>query len=393
MNKITKPVVVGTVGSGYGAFLHANGYLHVSGVPVRLKAVCGRNYEKANSFREKYGYEIVYTDFEDMLQDPEIEVIDLGVPPSLHIPYSIRALNAGKSVICEKPVTGYFGSSGDKEIGHTVKKADMWCEMEKNLEELRHAIKRSSAKFMYAENFIYATPIQKAAEILRAKKSKIMLMSGEETIVGSSSPLAGNWKNFGGGTIMRNGIHPLTGMLYLKQVEAKARGEKITIRSVTADCGQQTACLKASEHSYVKAHPIDVEDVATITVTFSDGTKCVTICSDAVLGGSRNYVNIYTNDTSMMCNLTPTDMLNTYAMDEAGLENVHWGELVTNKLGWNKVFVSDEVVRGYTGEMESFLKSVALGTEPETGFDLAYDAVKVCYAAYRSAEEGRRIDF
>lgn len=393
MDKITKAVVVGTVGSGYGAFLHANGYLRVSGVPFRLKAVCGRNYERANAFKERYGYETVYTDFEDLLRDSEIDVIDLSVPPSLHIPYSVRALKAGKHVICEKPVTGYFGSADDKSAGISVRKSDMWCEIEKNLEELRDAVKHSSARFMYAENFIYATPVQKAAEILRAKKSKIMLMSGEETIVGSSSPLAGNWKNFGGGTIMRNGIHPLTGMLYLKQVEAKARGEKITIRSVTADCGQQTACLNEKEHAHVKARPVDVEDVATITVTFSDGTKCVTICSDAVLGGSRNYINIYTNDMSMMCNLTPTDMLNTYVADEAGLENVNWGELVTGKLGWNKVFVSDEVVRGYTGEMESFLKSVALGTEPETGFDLAYDALKVCYAAYRSAEEGRRIDF
>ena len=71
----------------------------------------------------------------------------------------------------------------------------------------------AECKFMYAENFIYATPVQKAAEILRAKKSKIVLMTGEETIVGSSSPLAGKWRHFGGGSLMRNGIHPLTGML------------------------------------------------------------------------------------------------------------------------------------------------------------------------------------
>ena len=86
-------------------------------------------------------------------------------------------------------------------------------------------------------------------------------------------------------------------------------------------------------------------------------------------------------------------MLNTYAMDDKGLEEVGWGELVTSKTGWNKVFVSDEVVRGYTGEMKSFLESVAYGREPETGFDLAYEAIRVVYAAYQSAEEGRRIDF
>ena len=40
MNKITKPIVIGTLGSGYGASLHANGYIRVTGIPLRLKTVC-----------------------------------------------------------------------------------------------------------------------------------------------------------------------------------------------------------------------------------------------------------------------------------------------------------------------------------------------------------------
>lgn len=392
MNKISKPIVIGTLGSGYGASLHANGYIRVTGVPLRLKTVCDMDVARAEAFRERFGYESVCSDFEQLLQDPEIDVIDMGVPPKFHVDYAIRALKAGKHIICEKPVSGYYGAPGESNIGTTVSKADMWKKIEADLERLREAVNSSGKKFMYAENFIYATPVQKAVEILRAKKSKIVLMSGEETIVGSSSAAAGKWSNFGGGTIMRNGIHPLTGMLYLKQVEAKARGETITVKSVVADCGQQTACLTEGEHKYIKAHPEDVEDVATIVVTFSDGTKCITICSDACLGGSRNFINIYANDATMFCNMTPTDLLNTYVMDEENLQDVDWGELVTSKVGWNKVFVSDPVIRGYTGEMTSFLEAVAYDLEPETGFDLAYETLRVCYAAYRSAEEGRRID-
>ena len=41
----------------------------------------------------------------------------------------------------------------------------------------------------------------------------------------------------GGGTLIRTGTHPLSGMLWLKQQEADARGEKITVQSVFADCG------------------------------------------------------------------------------------------------------------------------------------------------------------
>ena len=52
-----KRITIGTVGYGYGAFLHVNGYLNAGGIPIRLKTVCARNAEKAEAFRAKYGYD------------------------------------------------------------------------------------------------------------------------------------------------------------------------------------------------------------------------------------------------------------------------------------------------------------------------------------------------
>ena len=54
--------------------------------------------------------------------------------------------------------------------------------------------------------------------------------------------------------------------------------------------------------------------------------------------------------------------------------------------------MSDEVLRGYVGEMQDFVECVAYGRRPLCGFDLAYETVKVIYAAYRSAEEGKAIE-
>ena len=233
-----KQIVIATIGYGYGGFLHANGYLNAGGIPIRLKTVCGVDPELAEAFRAKYGYEQVVTDYEDVIADPEITLIDLAVPPVLHIPFAIKALKANKNIIVEKPVTGYFGNRGDENIGRTVSKADMWAELDSRLAELEKAIKESEAQFFYAEDFVYATPVQKAAEILRAKKSKIMFMHGIESIIGSTSAAASEWKNFGGGTMMRNGFHILSTMMCLKQVEAEARGEEIKVKSVTAVMGQ-----------------------------------------------------------------------------------------------------------------------------------------------------------
>ncbi|MDD6211872.1 MAG: Gfo/Idh/MocA family oxidoreductase [Clostridiales bacterium] len=393
MKEQVKPVVIGTVGAGYAAFLHGNGYAKVSGVPVRLKTVCDLNLELAEKLKNTFGYESITADYDEMLSDPEIQVIDIVTPPFLHIPMAIKAMKAGKHVICEKPLTGYFGKKGEENVGNTTPKAYMFQEIMKDMDELKKVVEETGRKFMYAENFVYATNVQKAAEIIRAKKSKILFMKGEESLKGSSSSLAGKWNGTGGGTLIRTGTHPLTGMLWLKQQEAQARGEEITIKSVTCDTGKTTACLNEYEHRHISARPEDVEDFGVITVTFSDGTKSMTIASDTVLGGTKNYIEVYSNDSALMCNITPTDILNTYFLDEEGLEDVTISEMLPAKLGWNKAFVSDEIIRGYMGELQDFVETVAYDRVPTSDFDLAYQSLKVMYAAYQSAEEGRRITF
>lgn len=384
-------VTVGTVGAGYAARLHGSGYARVSGIHVRLKTICDVNLELAQQVQRQFGYEQATADFDQMLQDPEIDVIDIVTPPFLHCAMAMKALRAGKHVICEKPLTGYFGKPGEENVGLTPK-SHMYQQVLSEMDQLKQVVEATDRKFMYAENFVYATPVQKAAELIRAKKSKVLFMKGEESLKGSSSPVAGKWNKTGGGILVRTGTHPLTGMLWLKQQEAAARGETITVKSVSADVGVTTACLTEQEHRHISARPEDVEDYAAVTVTFSDGTKCLTIASDTVLGGTKNYIEVYSNDSTLLCNITPTDILNTYFLDEEGLENVYLAEMLPAKLGWNKAFVSDEVIRGYMGEMQDFMETVAFDRVPTSGFDIAYETTKILYAAYLSAEEGRRVD-
>ena len=393
MNNETKTVVVGTLGAGYASRLHGNGYKKVSGVRVRLKTICDLNTDLARQVQEEFGYEQITADFQEMLADPEIDVIDIVTPPFAHIPMAIQALRAGKHVICEKPLTGYFGKKGEENVGKTTPKALMYQEVLRSMDELKAVVEETGKKFMYAENFVYATPIQRSAQLVRAKKSKILFLQGFVGLKGSTSPVAGLWNKTGGGQLVRNGTHPLSGMLWLKQQEAQARGETITVKSVSADVGTTTACLTEHEHRHISARPQDVEDYAAVTVTFSDGTKCLTIASDTVLGGTQNTVDVFCNDSALRCQITPPDLLNTYFLDEDGLEDIVLGEMLPSKLGWNGAFVSDEVIRGYMGELQDFMEAVAYDREPASGFDLAYETAKIMYAAYQSAEEGRRIDF
>ncbi len=114
----------------------------------------------------------------------------------------------------------------------------------------------------------------------------------------------------GGGSLIRMGCHPLSAVLYLKQVEAKARGEKIAVWSVTCHLGNVAACLPANERGIVKSNPVDVEDWGTLTATFSDGTKATVFSGDMIAGGVRNLIETYTSGGALFANITP----NTHMM-------------------------------------------------------------------------------
>lgn len=387
-----KTVTVALIGSGYGAFLHANGYKKVNGVNVRLKTLVDLDVEKAEKFAKEYGIEQVTPDFNDVLNDKEIDVIDIVTPPHTHVKFTIEAFKAGKHVISEKPLTGYFGEPGDeKPIGLNVSKQKMYESVIKEIDEVREIVKSSDKLFMYAENYVYCPSILKAAEMIRSKKSKLLFMKGEESLRGSSSPVAGMWEKTGGGSFIRLGCHPLSGILWLKQVEAQARNEEITVTSVMADMGNIGKSLTEYDKRHLTSNPIDVEDFANVTLTFSDGTKAVVMSSDNVLGGTKNYVEIYANDGVIMCNITPSDNMKTYFLDQEGLDNVYFAEMLPEKLGWNNVFIADEILRGYVYELQDFVECVAYGRQPLSDIDLAYVTTKVMYAAYLSASEGRKV--
>lgn len=80
-------------GAGYAAYLHGNGYEKVNGVSVRLKTVCDLNLPLAEKVKERYGYEQAVSDYRLLLEDPEIEVIDIVLPPfCIHPSPSIEAM-------------------------------------------------------------------------------------------------------------------------------------------------------------------------------------------------------------------------------------------------------------------------------------------------------------
>ena len=386
-----RQVKVGLVGSGFIAELHMHAYRRVFGIEATVRAVVSRG-DHVLDFARRFGIPQTYRDYRALLDDPEIEVIDICTPPALHAEMIVTSMRAGKHVICEKPFTGYFGRPGDpRPIGAKVPKSFMYDRVVAEMDETREAIRTAGKLFLYAENWIYAPAVSKTAEILKATKDKILFMKGEESHSGSHAAHAAQWSMTGGGALIRQGCHPLSAVLYLKQVEARARGETITVRDVSCDVAMLTAGLKPEERGFIKADPVDVEDWGMLTLTFSDDTKATVFAGDMVLGGVRNLVEAYTTGGALFANITPNNHMVTYLTDESRLDGVYITEKVDRKTGWQYVSVGEEWTRGYIQEIQDFIECVAFGREPVAGLDLAYEAIRLHYAAYRAAEEGRRV--
>ena len=388
-----KKIVVGLIGSGFVSKLHMEGYKKVYGADVQVKAVVARTQQTREAFAAAYGIKDTYDDYKEMLKDSEIDVVDICTPPHLHEEMIVAAMAAGKHVICEKPLTGFFNDGGDGvgNVGEAVPKADMYKKVLERLGRLKSVIDGASSTFMYAENWIYAPVVQKSARLIEAKKSKILMMHAEESHCGSHAAHAANWKYTGGGVLIRQGCHPLSAVLYLKQVEASARGEAITPESVIADCGVCSAVVKGGERKHLDLNPVDVEDIANVTITFSDGTKAHIMSGDMIVGGIRNVIDIYTNNSRHHCKLNPNDTMMSYHGDDLGLNDVYFTEKVGTKQGWQFLSIDEEAARGYVGELQDFVDCMVNSRQPLSDFTIAYDTAKIVYAAYQSAQENRRV--
>jgi len=234
---------IGLVGCGFVSELHMYAYRRVYGVDVEVNAVAARG-DHVVDFAGRHQIPRVYRSFRDLMADGELDVVDICTPPSLHTSMIVDAMKGGKHVICEKPFTGYFGREGDKvPIGKHVPKALMYERVLEEMEKTCAAIKQTGKLFMYAEDWIYAPAVTKTVEILKATKDKILFMKGEESHSGSHAAHAAQWAMTGGGSLIRMGCHPLSAVLYLKQVEAKARGEAISALWAT---GTVTCCAVPS---------------------------------------------------------------------------------------------------------------------------------------------------
>jgi len=390
-------VRVGLVGYGNAAQFHMRAWRTLGSERCEIVAVCGRSKEKAEAFARHHSIPQAFATMDEMLGAAEVDAVDLVVPNHMHAAFAIEAARAGKHIICEKHLTGYFGEAdtpADESIGKTVPKRVMLEKVRAQIEEVARALEQSGVTFCYAENWVYAPAFTKLRRLADAAGGTIMRIQAEESHSGSPSIYAKQWRTAGGGSLVLKGSHPLGAVLQLKQWEGeKKHGRPIRPASVMCEVGNLTfiESLKREPKHYVKMDWKDVEDWGVMLLRFEDGSVAEIAAGDTTLGGVHNYLEAYLSNARIRANINPTDSCVAYAPSPETFGDEYITEKIETKGGWTFPSPEEDWNQGYPQELLDFVGAIAERRPPVSGFMLARDVTLVLYAAYVGAEEGRRV--
>lgn len=382
------PLRIGIVGTGFAARIHVACWRRVYGPAVEIAGVTSRRQASRDAFGRSHDLP-VFADISTLLE--QVDLLDLCSPPAVHEDGILAAAAAGRGVICEKPLTGYFGPEAADEAyrGDLDSKQKMLEAVMERLRHLAEAVRRGGAFFGYAENFVYAPSVQKEREIIEKCGAQILRMNGEESHNGSASPVYGIWRFAGGGSLIGKGCHPLGGMLYLKRVEGVARqGSPIRPVRVSARTHQITRLPGYRDLKLIRTDYHDVEDYGFMHVVFADGTVGDVITSELSLGGIYDFLDVFANNHRTRCHISPVALVDTYNPRGDQFKDIYLVEKASTQEGWSHAAPDENFTMGYQPELQDFASCIASGRPPQADLDLAIDTTAAIYAAYLSDERG-----
>jgi predicted dehydrogenase len=388
-----KKLKIGIVGVGFAGQFHVECLRKVYGVEVELAGVTSLRPQSYEAFGDSQKIN-VYNSIEKML--PHIDVLDICSPPYVHEENIIAAAEAGKAVICEKPLTGYFGPEGADEnyCGDNDDKQKMLDEVLITLKEISKAVTKNKTFFGYAENYVYAPSVQKEREILEKTGAQILRMTGEESHNGSASDVYGIWRYSGGGSLVGKGVHPLGGMLYLKRIEGLRRNNKpVRPKTVTSKTHKLTRLASYQDKGFIRTNYHDVEDYGFIHITFEDGTVADVLASEVALGGLDGYIEVFANNHRTKCQVSPVHITDTYNPSNSQYDDIYIVEKCSTKEGWSTAAPDEMFTVGYQAQFQDFVECIVKNRNPQSDLKLALDVTAVTYAAYVSDEQkGKEVE-
>lgn len=199
------------IGTGGIARCHLNALQDNSDL-FDLVAICDVNPDNAEAFRKQAQLDSFYTSIDDMLANEQIDLVQVATPPATHVPISIKLMDAGVNVLCEKPLCGSLQDL--QQLAAAEKRTGKWCA---SVFQFRYGAGTRHLKSLIAKN-VLGRPLVGVCHTLWFRDHAYYEVDWR-----------GTWKSELGGPTAGHGIHAMDHFLALMGDWEEVRAEVGTL--------------------------------------------------------------------------------------------------------------------------------------------------------------------
>ena len=338
---------IGLIGAGFIADLHAEALRRVPDATVRV--VAARDEGRARAFAADRGIPDATGDWRWVLERSDVDVVCICVPNHLHREVTVAAAQAGKHVICEKP------------LARTLADADAMIA----------ACAAAGVRLMYGEMICFAPKYVRAKALIdEGALGRVFQIKHGEQHFGPHSAWFWDGAQSGGGVMMDMGCH---GVEVIRWMYGRPQ-----IESVTAELG-----------TYVHGERTDLDDHANVVIRFAGNRVGIIETSWAKPGGMHDSIEILGSGGVTYADLLRGSSLLTYSETGYG----YAVEKAGDTRGWTHTIYEETWNYGFPQELAHFVDCVLRDREPLVTAADGRVVLEAVYAAYRSAGTGQRVMF
>jgi myo-inositol 2-dehydrogenase/D-chiro-inositol 1-dehydrogenase len=340
-------VKVGIIGSQFEADIHAASFA-IASEEAEVVAVASPTPGHPEALARKYGIPRVFHDHRDLLKEPDIEMVTIAAPNALHHRMTLDCAEAGKHVVCEKPLC------------MTLEEAD----------EMVDVCRRKGVLLLYAEE-LYFTPKYVQAKRMADEGAfgKVYLVKQSEKHFGPHAPWFWDVSRSGGGVFMDMGCH---GVAFAWWFLGRPQ-----VRSILCQMG-----------TYVHGDKTRGEDNSICILEFEGGAAALVEDSWARRGGMDDRIEVFGEGGCTYANLHMGNALPTYSEYGYG----YAVEKAPATKGWSWPVYEELWNYGFPQEMTHFARCVRGKEFPLSTGEDGRMVQEILYAGYASAGRGAKVE-
>lgn len=326
---------VAVIGTGFAGRSHISGYKNVENAD--LIAVCDVSKERASEIAQEHDIPNIFTDYEEMLKMDDLDAVSVCLPNVMHMPATVAALEAGKHVLCEKPLAANA----------------------KDAEKMVSASEKTGKTLAMSLNFRYQASALTAKKLIDAGELGEVYYAKTAMLRNNSIPKG--WFHVkdksGGGPLLDLAAHVLDVTWWLM-----GRPEAVSASGSTfAKLGVAGKGMGSWGVGYGDG-PVDIEDLAVGLIKFKDGQSIFVEVSWALHSPPVTYGHIFGTEGGL-------SMFPDFALHKPSAETP---EMEPGK-----------------DRIQEFVNNILEGTEPLGPGSDGLQIMKMLDAIYRSAETGK----